>query len=41
MLQECTFEWYGWLTVPLVPLWHFAGASDTGVLSAFRGFESL
>jgi len=35
VLQEWTFEWYGWLTVPLVPLWHFAGASDTGMLFAF------
>merc|ERR1712203_343692 len=35
VLQEWTFEWYGWLTVPLVPFWHFAGASDTGMLFAF------
>merc|ERR1712050_490017 len=35
ILQEWTFEWYGWLTVPLVPFWHFAGASDTGMLFAF------
>jgi len=34
VLQEWTFEWYGWLTVPLVPFWHFAGASDTGSLFA-------
>merc|ERR1719436_935078 len=33
-LQEWTMEWYGWLTVPLVPLWHFVGASDTGALFA-------
>mmetsp|Transcript_103076 Transcript_103076/g.268489 ORF Transcript_103076/g.268489 Transcript_103076/m.268489 type:complete len:460 (-) Transcript_103076:206-1585(-) len=29
-LQELSFEWYGWFTVPLVPLWHFVGANDTG-----------
>jgi len=33
-LQEWTWEWYGWITVPLVPFWHFAGASDTGGLFA-------
>jgi len=33
-LQEWTDKWYGWLTVPLVPLWHFVGASDTGALFA-------
>merc|ERR1719401_3045859 len=35
VLQEWTFEWYGWLTVPFVPFWHFVGASDTGMLFAF------
>lgn len=30
VLQEWTFEWYGWLTVPLVPVWHMIGANDTG-----------
>jgi len=34
VLQEWTWAWYGWLTVPLVPFWHFAGASDTGCLFA-------
>jgi len=34
VLQEWTMEWYGWLTVPLVPFWHFLGASDTGCLFA-------
>eukprot|EP00405_Crypthecodinium_cohnii_P022706 CAMPEP_0206482622 /NCGR_PEP_ID=MMETSP0324_2-20121206/38974_1 /ASSEMBLY_ACC=CAM_ASM_000836 /TAXON_ID=2866 /ORGANISM="Crypthecodinium cohnii, Strain Seligo" /LENGTH=460 /DNA_ID=CAMNT_0053960585 /DNA_START=110 /DNA_END=1492 /DNA_ORIENTATION=- len=34
VLQEWTPAWYGWLTVPLVPLWHFIGASDTGSLFA-------
>jgi len=34
VLQEWTWEWYGWLTVPLVPFWHFIGASDTGCLFA-------
>jgi len=34
-LQEWTDKWYGWLTVPLVPVWHFLGASDTGALFAF------
>jgi len=34
-LQEWTFEWYGWLTVPLIPFWHFAGANDTGMLFSF------
>jgi len=33
-LQEWTWEWYGWFTVPLVPFWHFVGASDTGCLFA-------
>jgi len=33
-LQEWTFEWYGWLTVPLLPFWHFFGANDTGFLFA-------
>jgi hypothetical protein len=33
-LQEWTDKWYGWLTVPLVPVWHFVGASDTGALFA-------
>jgi len=35
VLQEWTFEWYGWITVPLIPFWHFIGASDTGMLFAF------
>jgi len=35
VLQEWTWEWYGWLTVPLVPFWHYIGASDTGCLFAF------
>merc|ERR1719461_1167926 len=34
VLQEWTTAWYGWLTTPLVPFWHFAGASDTGCLFA-------
>jgi len=34
VLQEWTEEWYGWLTVPLVPVWHFIGANDTGALFA-------
>jgi len=34
VLQEWTMEWYSWLTTPLVPLWHFCGASDTGCLFA-------
>jgi len=34
VLQEWTWEWYGWLTVPLVPFWHYIGASDTGCLFA-------
>jgi len=34
VLQEWTWEWYGWLTVPFVPVWHFLGASDTGCLFA-------
>jgi len=34
VLQEWTWEWYGWLTVPLVPFWHYMGASDTGGLFA-------
>merc|ERR1719401_575001 len=34
VLQEWTWEWYGWLTVPLVPFWHYVGASDTGCLFA-------
>jgi len=33
-LQEWTDKWYGWLTVPLVPVWHFIGANDTGALFA-------
>lgn len=33
-LQEWTFEWYGWFTVPLVPFWHMLGANDTGSVFA-------
>jgi len=34
VLQEWTFEWYGWLTVPLIPFWHMLGANDTGSIFA-------
>lgn len=27
-------KWYSWLTTPIVPFWHFLGASDTGCLFA-------
>lgn len=37
-LQEWTDQWYGWLTVPLVPLWHFMGANDTGALFALMWY---
>merc|ERR1719446_1061570 len=30
---------YSWLTVPLVPLWHFLGASDTGCLFAIMWYS--
>ena len=33
-VQEWTDKWYGWLTVPLVPVWHCIGANDTGALFA-------
>lgn len=33
-LQEWTDKWYAWLTVPLVPVWHWLGANDTGALFA-------
>ena len=34
VFQEWTDKWYGWLTVPLVPLWHWVGANDSGALFA-------
>jgi len=41
VLQEWTWEWYGWITVPLVPVWHFIGASDTGGLFALLWWSAF
>jgi len=40
-LQEWTDKWYGWLTVPLVPVWHFLGANDTGALFALLWYSNF
>ena len=37
---EWTFEWYGWLTAPLVPLRHYLGESDTNMLFAYLWWSS-
>jgi len=41
VLQEWTDKWYGWITVPLVPVWHFLGANDTGALFALLWYSNF
>ena len=41
VLQEWTDKWYGWLTVPLVPVWHWIGANDTGALFAMLWYSNF
>jgi len=41
VLQEWTDRWYGWLTVPLVPVWHWIGANDTGALFAMLWYSNF
>ena len=40
-LQEWTDKWYGWLTVPLVPVWHWIGANDTGALFSLLWYANF
>ena len=41
VLQEWTDKWYGWLTVPLVPVWHWIGANDTGALFSLLWYANF